>query len=117
VTVIVSGTIFFADQAARDGAVAASIDLQRATRTDEPGCLAYVFTADPVEPCAVHVYEAWTDEAALAAHFAHPNYTNMRAVLRAFPRGAASAVEKHDAVHSEPVYDSTGTPRADWFKR
>ena len=48
--VIVSGTIFFADQAARDGAVAASIDLQRATRTDEPGCLAYVFTADPAEP-------------------------------------------------------------------
>lgn len=115
--IVVSGTILFTDRAARDGAVAASIELQLATRLHEPGCMAYVFTADPVEPHAVHVYEAWTDQEALAAHFAHPNYTNMRAILRQFPRAGASVVAKHDVVHSEPVYDSAGVARADWFER
>ncbi len=113
--IVVAGTIGFADRAARDGVVGASLDLQRATRETEPGCLAYVFTADPVEPTVVHVYEAWTDEAALAAHFAHPNYTAMRAVLRSFERSGPSSVAKHDVARSQPVYDATGTPRADWF--
>ncbi len=113
--IVVSGTIEFADRAARDGAVAASVDLQRATRETEPGCTAYVFTADPIAEHAVHVYEEWVDEASLAAHFAHPNYTAMRAVLRAFPRGAASSVRKHLVTRTEPVYDPTGTPRPDWF--
>lgn len=115
--IIVSGTISFVDRAARDAAVAASTELQLATRLHEPGCLAYVFTADPVEPNAVHVYEAWTDQEALAAHFAHPNYSNMRAILRQFPRAGASVVAKHDAVYSEPVYDASGAARADWFGR
>jgi len=113
--IIVSGTLHFADRAARDGAVAASHELQRATRDTEPGCTAYVFTADPLADTAVHVYEEWDDEASLAAHFAHPNYTNMRGVLRAFPRGAASSVRKLLVTRTEPVYDGTGTPRADWF--
>lgn len=115
--IIVSGTIHFADRQARDGAVAASIELQLATRLHEPGCLAYVFTADPVEPHDVHVYEAWTDQAALAAHFEHPNYSAMRAILRQFPRAGASVVAKHDVVYSEPVYDTSGVARADWFER
>jgi quinol monooxygenase YgiN len=113
--IIVSGTIEFADRVARDGAVAASVDIQRATRDDEPGCLAYVFAADPATDTLVIVHEEWVDEAALAAHFRHPNYTEMRGILRTFPRGAASHVAKHAIERSQPVYDSTGTPRADWF--
>lgn len=114
-TIIISGTIVFVDQANRDGAVAASLALQASTRADEPGCLAYVFAADPVEPTLVHVYEEWTDQAAVAAHFAHPNYTATRAILRSFERGGASVVHKHLVSRTEPVYDSTGAPRADWF--
>lgn len=113
--VIVSGTIAFADRSARDGAVAASVEIQRATRDDEPGCLAYVFAADPAADTLVHVYEAWADEASLAAHFLHPNYTLMRQLLRQFPRGAASQVAKHAVARSQPVYDGDGVPRADWF--
>lgn len=85
--IMVSGTITFADRTARDSAVAAAMEIQRATRDDEPGCLAYVFAADPAADTLVHVYEAWADEASLAAHFLHPNYTLMRQLLREFPRG------------------------------
>ena len=113
--IIVSGTITFADRTARDSAVAAAMEIQRATRDDEPGCLAYVFAADPAADTLVHVYEAWADEASLAAHFLHPNYALMRQVLRRFPRGAASQVAKHEVARSQPVYDSNGAPRADWF--
>lgn len=110
--IIVAGTISFASQVARDGAVAASADLQRATREQEPGCLAYCFAADPAEPTTVQVYELWTDEASLAAHFEHPNYTSMRAMLRTFPRAGASSTAKYRCDISEPVYDANGVPRS-----
>ncbi len=51
--------------------------VQKATRDDEPGCLAYCFAADPVEPTHVQVYELWTDPENLARHFDHPNYAAM----------------------------------------
>lgn len=109
--IVVAGTIGFASREGRDSAIADSVELQRATRR-EPGCLAYCFAADPAEPTVVQVYELWTDEAALAAHFEHPNYTNMRAVLRRFPRAGASSTAKYRCDVSEPVYDADGSPRA-----
>ena len=79
--IIIAGYLEFADQDGRDRVVAASHDLQRATRDDEAGCLAYVFAADPCDGRKVQIYERWADEASLAAHFQHPNYTGMREVL------------------------------------
>jgi Antibiotic biosynthesis monooxygenase len=55
--------------------------LQQKTRDEEPGCLAYVFSADPCVAGRLVVYELWHDEASLAAQ----------------------------------VYDTTFTPRADFF--
>ena len=110
--VIVAGTIGFASREARDGAVAASVGLQRSTRDDEPGCLAYSFAADPVDPTVVQVYELWTDERSLAAHFEHSNYTAMRAILREFPRSGQSVTAKYRVDAREPVYAPDGTPRA-----
>lgn len=110
--VVVAATITFASQEARDGAVAASVELQRSTRTDEPGCLAYCFGADPAEPTVVQVYELWEDAASLEAHFAHPNYSAMRAILRQFPRDGASVTAKHLVSATAPVYDASGTPSA-----
>ncbi len=110
--VIVAGTIRFASQEARDGAVAASVALQRSTRADEPGCLAYSFAPDPAEPTVVQVYELWADEHSLAGHFEHPNYAAMRAILREFPRSGPSATAKYRVDATEPVYAPDGTPRA-----
>jgi quinol monooxygenase YgiN len=112
--VIVAGTIFFESQEARDGAVAASVDVQRSARTDEPGCLAYCFAADPAKPTVVQVYELWADAASLAAHLAHPNYAHMRSILRRFPRAGASMTAKHLVSATAPVYDANGVPTADF---
>jgi quinol monooxygenase YgiN len=110
--IAITGTIGFASPAVRDAAVAESIDLQRSTRTDERGCLAYVFAADPVDPTLVHVYELWTDEASLAAHFEHPNYLAMRRLLRRHERSGPSSTAKHRIDRSAPVYGPDGLATA-----
>lgn len=109
--IAIAGTIELLDAHDRDECVERSLPLQRSTRHDEPGCLAYVFAADPASDRAIHVFELWADEASLQAHFAHPNFAAMREVLRGYDRGPSS-VRKYRIDLAEPVYDETGTPRA-----
>lgn len=110
--ILVAGTVDF-DPARRDAALAAALPLLAPTRAQR-GCLAYVWSADPAELGRVHVFEAWADEAALAAHFAGPCYRDMLALLgRHGLRGAD--VAKYRADLREPVYDPSGRPRADFF--
>ncbi len=108
--IIVSGWIDVRPEQ-RDELLSAGAELQAATRTDEPGCLAYVFSGDPVVPGRIAVYEAWTDAESLDAHFAHPNYHDMRAVLRRFER-LATEILKHDVARSAAVYGPDGVARA-----
>ncbi len=112
--IIIAGTIDLEDPAKRDETLAIARGLQQKTRDEEPGCLAYVFSADPCVDGRLAVYELWRDEASLAAHFKHPNYLNMRDALgRVGLKGADNNKYRIDA--SEPVYDATMTPRADFF--
>jgi quinol monooxygenase YgiN len=100
--IIIAGTITV-DPAVRDACVQAAAPLQQATREQEPGCLAYVFSADPVDPAIVQVYELWQDAGTLAAHFLHKNYTDMRQVLGSFGlKGTSFSKYRIDAV--APVY-------------
>ena len=111
--IIIAGTIDL-DPDRRDACVAASTPIQKATRNDEPGCLAYCFAPDPVVDGRIQVYELWEDQASLAAHFVHPNYLNMRKMFGEFgPRKADN--KKYRIGASEAVYDETFTPRADFF--
>ena len=112
--IIIAGTIDFADEAARDAAVEAGRPISQLTRDQEPGCRAYCFAPDPCVATRIQVYELWDDEASLAAHFRHENYFNMGGALR----GAgiiATDNRKYRCDLSEPVYDDTHTPRADFF--
>ena len=83
--------------------MAASLDLQASTVNDEPGCLAYVFGADPLDAGRIRVFEAWTDAESLNAHFQHPNYHATRAMLGRFDRRGGE-IAKHDVARSAPVY-------------
>lgn len=79
----------------------------------QPGCEAYAWTADPFDEATVHVFERWTDQQALADHFAGPWYKGMLGVLGS--HGVHDAqVEKYRIEVAQPVYDETGTPRADF---
>ena len=51
----------------------AAIEVMRATKTKEPGCLQYAYAIDVIDKASLRIIERWTDEAALAAHFATPH--------------------------------------------
>jgi quinol monooxygenase YgiN len=112
--IIIAGTIDLADPRRRDEALEKARVLQQKTRDEEPGCLAYVFAADPCVEGRLVVHELWSDEPSLAAHFKHENYLNMRGLLGAIGLSGADT-KKFRVDLSEPVYDSTFTPRADFF--
>jgi quinol monooxygenase YgiN len=102
--IAIAGTITIpADR--RAAALEATAALQQSTRDDEPGCEAYVFSADPLRPDIIAVFELWTDAASLDAHFQHPNYTNMRTMLG--QHGITGAdVSKYRIDAAAPVYNA-----------
>ncbi|MEM7018713.1 MAG: antibiotic biosynthesis monooxygenase [Pseudomonadota bacterium] len=112
--IIIAGYIDLADANKMAEALERAKPLQQATRDDEPGCQAYVFSEDPCVPGRIVVYELWDDEASLAAHFKHQNYFNMGAMLADVGIAAADN-NKYRCDFKEPVYDETRTPRADFF--
>jgi quinol monooxygenase YgiN len=111
--IIIAGTIDV-DPTRRDECVSACAPIQLATRNEEPGCMAYCFAPDPCVDGRIQVYELWSDEASLAAHFSHPNYIQMRDRLHDFDIKKADN-KKYRVDLSEPVYDTNRKPRADFF--
>jgi quinol monooxygenase YgiN len=110
--IVIAGTIDLADPGRVEECMALANPLQQAAR-EEPGCLAYVFSPDPLVPGRLNVYELWEDEASLAAHFEHPNYkTNRRTLVAAGL--TAFDVHKFRVDLREPVYDTDRRPRADF---
>jgi quinol monooxygenase YgiN len=84
---------FDVDPAARDALVASTVELQRATQNDEPGCVVYTIAADPVDAGRIRITELWDSAEALDAHFQHPNFHATGAALRAAPRLGGGAVK------------------------
>ena len=102
--IVIAGVIDFDTQESRDAAAAGSAPFQKATRDDEPGCLAYCFAPDPVVATRIQVYELWEDAPTLAAHFLHDNYFDMRDFLRG--SGMTGANNRKYRVDADaPVYD------------
>jgi len=111
-TILIAGTVDIA-AGKREKALAASAELMAATRLQQ-GCIHYVWSADPASDTRVYVYENWESTADLAAHLAGTYYAQMLALLGEY--GAENAaVSKFRTDLEEPVYDDTGTPRADFF--
>jgi quinol monooxygenase YgiN len=81
--VIVGGT-FLVDPDQREQFLAERHGLIRTSR-GESGCLEYVFSADPIDPSRVVLFERWTNQEALDAHIA-----DLRAGGRSSDTGIAS---------------------------
>jgi quinol monooxygenase YgiN len=110
--IIIAGTISIpADRRAR--CLAASAPFQLATRTDEPGCSAYVFSADPCADDRILVFERWDDAASLEAHFLHPNFTKTRAMFGEHGI-TGSDVKKYRIDASGPVHGAGGGATAEF---
>ena len=112
--IIIAGRIDLADHGKMTEALERAKPLQQATRDDEPGCQAYVFSEDPCVTGRIVVYELWDDEASLAAHFKHENYFNMVKLLGEIGIKEADN-NKYRCDYKEPVYDESRTPRANFF--
>ncbi len=94
----------------RDALVASTVDLQRATQTDEPGCVIYTISADPADSGRIRIVELWESAEALDAHFAHPNFAATGAALRVEPRIGGSAVKyRIDAVDGVKAADGVAS--------
>ena len=76
--IMVTGTFRLpADRLAR--ALPAMSAMMAASRA-EPGCIAYAYAQDLLDPALIHVVERWRDRAALAAHFAAAENSLLRRV-------------------------------------
>ena len=65
---IIAGT-FDVDPARREEFIAGREAAMRESR-NEAGCIAYVLSADPLEPGRVYLYERWESKEHLAPHLA-----------------------------------------------
>jgi quinol monooxygenase YgiN len=111
-TIIISGTVDL-DPLRMSSALEQAVPLIEGALAEE-GCLDYDWCPNPMIPGRIRVFERWVDEASLAAHFESRWYAEMSAHLA--ESGLVGAdVLKYRADLSEPVYDETGTPRADFF--
>lgn len=98
------------DPAVRDELVASTVDLQRATQQDEPGCVVYTIAADPADAGRIRIVELWESADALDAHFEHPNFHATGAAMRVAPRLGGSAMKyRIDAVDQVRGADGTAT--------
>ena len=111
-TILINGTVDF-EPADAAKAVEAAADLMAETRTQD-GCRHYVWSLDPAVPGRVYVYENWESEDALAAHLAGRFYAEMLALLSGYGIKASETL-KYRIDAAGPIYDETGTPRADFF--
>lgn len=108
--IIIAGTITIAPER-RAACIAATEPFQRSTRDEEPGCAAYVFSADLLHPDRIAVFERWADADSLEAHFLHPNFHAMRALLG--EHGITGAeVRKYRVDAEAPVNDAERKPTA-----
>ena len=110
--IIISGTIDI-DPAQMAAAMEAARALIDGALTQD-GCMDYDWCPDPRTPGRIRVFERWRDEQSLAHHFQNKWYLEMRTTIGSFGF-KGSEVLKYRVDHSEPVYDDTGTPRADFF--
>jgi len=81
------------DPAERDRLVEATVELQRSTQQDEPGCVVYTIGADPADPGRIRITELWESAEALDAHFQHPNFFATGEALRGAARFGGSAMK------------------------
>lgn len=103
--------------------IAAQIDLDPARRSEaiksakkwidgalsQDGCLRYDWSVDLERPSRINVFEEWSSEAALANHFAGPQYAGMLGHIGQFGiSGATSA--KYLVAAEAPVYGADGNP-------
>jgi quinol monooxygenase YgiN len=98
--VVIIGGTFEVEPDQRDEFLAGRLDGMRASRA-EPGCLEYTFSADPLDPGRVLLFERWASQQALDDHL-----SGMRDAPRSADPGVvpkAVTVTVYDVVGERPL--------------
>jgi quinol monooxygenase YgiN len=99
-TMVIVGGTFELDPELRDKFIESRADMMRNSRS-EPGCIEYTFSADPLDPSRVMLFEKWEDQASLDAHIAA-----MRAAPQPSEPGIApisASIRLYDVVGERPL--------------
>lgn len=59
----------------------AAVQMMRATKAEEPGCLEYAYALDLADPGVLRIIERWTNNDALTAHFASRHMVMFRRAM------------------------------------
>ena len=89
------------DESSLEAINVAAATMAKASRAEE-GCHGYAFYQDIENPLRFRVYEQWTDEAALAFHFATPHMAVFQAAL-ANIKVTAMNVRKYERGETKPI--------------
>jgi len=109
--IIIAGTVDV-DPEQREAALEASKVHMKATRQLD-GCLDYVWSADPMTPGRIYVFERWAGAAQLELHFASPHFIAMRDTIAA--HGICGLdVAKFKIAATDGVYSAEGQPSAEF---
>lgn len=97
---VIVGGMFEVDPSQRDEFIANHHDMIRTSRA-EAGCLEYTYSADPIDPGRVVLFEIWESQDALDAH--------LRALRAAPPPPEAAEPEVEATSYSIVIYDVAGS--------
>jgi len=97
---IIAGTLDVAPEQ-RDQVLALAEPLMLATH-DEAGNHEYVFSADPLVPGRIRIFEIWESDDNLSTHFEQPHMKEWGAALSAFDI-KGSDLTKHTIATSGPL--------------
>ena len=89
----------------RDQVLAAFVECARASR-DETGCLDYWVAPDPENAGRMYVFERWSSEAELVAHFGTAHIDRFRAAIEPYPRSGRS-LQRHFVSRGEEFSSSS----------
>ena len=96
-TIIIAGTITI-DPAKVDQALADAAEAMKATHQEE-GNLAYVFSASPIEPGVLHLFEKWESDANLGPHSQAEHFKTLQSKMAGW--GVKGADVKKYVIESE----------------
>jgi quinol monooxygenase YgiN len=82
----------------------ATIEVIRASRAEEPGCLDYACAIDLSDSTLLRIVERWKDEASLSAHFTAPHVAAFSQVL-AGARIVGASVKAYSGEVIRPVME------------
>ena len=99
-TILIAGTLTI-DPSKVDAALADAAEMMKASQSEE-GCHAYVFSADPITPGLLHLFEKWDGDEALAAHSASAHMKTFQSKMPGWGVTGAD-IKKYEVASEGPL--------------